>query len=102
MSNDSCIGCGNCEANCPYDVITLAYDAPKKPSLFSWMLFNRGPGPGQGTYQPDQAALDKGKKAVKCDACLSIKGTAACVRACPTGAAARIGSEQFLEVIAKQ
>ena len=78
--DSSCIGCGNCETNCPYDVIKLAYDAPKKPGLFQWMLFGRGNGPGQDpAYQPSDEALDKGKKAVKCDACVGQKGGPACV-----------------------
>src|SRR6185295_17170173 len=36
--DNKCIGCGNCESNCPYGVIKLAYEAPKKPSLLNWML----------------------------------------------------------------
>ena len=39
--NDSCIGCGNCQANCPYGVIRMVYDAPKKRGLLSWLLFGR-------------------------------------------------------------
>lgn len=97
----SCIGCGNCETNCPYDVIKLAYDAPKKPGLLQWMLFGRGNGPGQDpAYQPSDEALDKGKKAVKCDACVGQKGGPACVRSCPVGAVERLNPEQFVELIA--
>jgi Fe-S-cluster-containing hydrogenase component 2 len=98
--NDSCIGCGNCQANCPYDVIRMVYDAPKKPGLWSWLLFATGGGPGeQAGYLPEQAAKEKGKKAVKCDACVSIDGGPACVRACPTGAAIRMGPEQFVDLV---
>jgi Fe-S-cluster-containing hydrogenase component 2/CRP-like cAMP-binding protein len=98
--NDSCIGCGNCEANCPYDVIRMVYDAPKKPGLWSWLLFATGNGPGeQPDYQPTAKAKEKGKKAVKCDACVSVSGGPACVRACPTGAAIRIGPEQFIDLV---
>ena len=97
--NDSCIGCGNCQANCPYGVIRMVYDAPKKRGLLSWLLFG-GSGPGeQAGYQPSAAAKEKGKKAVKCDACVGIDGGAACVRACPTGAAIRIGPEQFVDLV---
>jgi Fe-S-cluster-containing hydrogenase component 2 len=36
------------------------------------------------------------KKAVKCDMCKGQAGGAACVRACPTGAAIRVSPEKFL------
>lgn len=98
--NDSCIGCGNCQANCPYDVIRMVYDAPKKPGLWSWLVFGRGDGPGETPdYEPSAAAKEKGKKAVKCDACVGLDGGPACVRACPTGAAIRIGPEQFVDLV---
>jgi Fe-S-cluster-containing hydrogenase component 2/thioredoxin reductase/CRP-like cAMP-binding protein len=98
--NDTCIGCGNCEANCPYGVIRMVYDAPKKPGLVSWMLFARGSGPGEEPdYKPPASAKEKGKKATKCDACVGLKGGPACVRACPTGAAIRIGPEQFIDLV---
>jgi Fe-S-cluster-containing hydrogenase component 2 len=46
--NESCIGCGNCVTNCPYDVIRLEYDAPEKPGMMRWMLFGSGPRAGSG------------------------------------------------------
>ncbi|HEY5759466.1 MAG TPA: cyclic nucleotide-binding domain-containing protein [Steroidobacter sp.] len=98
--NETCIGCGNCEANCPYGVIRMVYDAPKKPGLVSWMIFAAGSGPGEDPeYKPSTKAKDKGKKATKCDACVGLKGGPACVRACPTGAAIRIGPEQFIDLV---
>jgi Fe-S-cluster-containing hydrogenase component 2/thioredoxin reductase len=98
--NDTCIGCGNCEANCPYGVIRMTYDAPKKPGLVSWMIFAKGSGPGEEPdYKPPESAKEKGKKATKCDACVGLKGGPACVRACPTGAAIRIGPEQFIDLV---
>jgi len=98
--NETCIGCGNCEANCPYGVIRMVYDAPKKPGLVSWMLFAAGSGPGEEPdYKPPAASKEKGKKATKCDACVGLKGGPACVRACPTGAAIRIGPEQFIDLV---
>jgi CRP-like cAMP-binding protein/thioredoxin reductase len=90
--NDSCIGCGNCERNCPYGVIQMSANPPAKPGLLSWMLFGAGSGPGQ-----DKSVKGDGpKKAVKCDMCKDIEGGAACVRACPTGAAIRVNPEEFL------
>lgn len=98
--DETCIGCGNCEANCPYGVIRMVYDAPNKPGLVSWLLFAVGSGPGEELdYKPPAAARDKGKKATKCDACAGLEGGPACVRACPTGAAIRIGPDQFIDLV---
>ena len=98
--DDTCIGCGNCQANCPYSVIRMEYQAPAKPSLLTWLLFSSGPGPGEQVgYIPSAAAKDKGRKAVKCDACVGIDSGPACVSACPTGAARRISPADFVRVI---
>lgn len=100
--DDTCIGCGNCQRYCPYGVIRMDKVPPKKPSLLSWLFFGTGPGPGE----PDKAwvadnsdpAVEKAKKAIKCDMCAGISGGPACVRACPTGAAIRVAPEEFLTV----
>ncbi len=98
--DDTCIGCGNCESNCPYDVIKMVYEAPEKPGLLSWLFFGAGDGPGeQPGYKPTEAAKARGRKAVKCDACIGLAGGPACVRACPTGAALRLGPEQFIDLV---
>lgn len=92
---DTCIGCGNCEKNCPYGVIQLAPVTPKqkRPALISWLMFGLGDEPGREQKTYDKSAP---KKAVKCDMCKGLKGGAACVRACPTGAALRVSPEEFL------
>lgn len=101
--DDSCIGCGNCERNCPYGVIQMASPPEEKFNLFSWLLFGKGPGPGEEVEYAAKAAENgkastgqKIKQAVKCDMCKGIEGGAACVRACPTGAAARVSPEEFM------
>jgi len=99
--DDTCIGCGNCQVNCPYGVIRMEYDAPSKPGLFWWLLLGLGSGPGEAPPAPTAAAKAKGKRAVKCDACMNEKHGPACVKACPTGAAIRIGPERFIDLIEK-
>ncbi len=93
---DNCIGCGNCERNCPYGVIQMAAKAPAKPGLLSWLLFGAGPGPGESRERLEDAGP---KKAVKCDMCKDLSGGPACVRACPTGAAIRMSPEKFVELV---
>ena len=93
--SDTCIGCGNCERNCPYGVIQLAIVDPerRRPSLWSWLALGAGPEPGM---EPKSKSKELPKNAVKCDMCKDLPGGAACVRACPTGAAIRVSPEQFL------
>ncbi|MFZ1743373.1 MAG: NAD(P)-binding domain-containing protein [Pontixanthobacter sp.] len=99
--DDTCIGCGNCQRNCPYGVIRMDPKPPKKPSLLSWLMFGAGPGPGEASYSwrkktAEKKGLEQAKLAIKCDMCAGIDGGPACVRACPTGAAIRVAPEKFL------
>ena len=98
--DDSCIGCGNCQRNCPYGVIRMERVPPKKPPLLAWLLAGLGPGPGEPPRKwiDQHVSPDTPKQAVKCDMCAGIDGGPACVRACPTGAAIRVAPEQFLSV----
>jgi CRP-like cAMP-binding protein/ferredoxin-like protein FixX len=98
--DDSCIGCGNCQRNCPYGVIRMDKVPPKKPSLLAWLFFGTGPGPGEPPkkWTEKRISPETPKRAIKCDMCSGIKGGPACVRACPTGAAIRVAPEEFLSV----
>ncbi|WP_416907102.1 MAG: cyclic nucleotide-binding domain-containing protein [Polymorphobacter sp.] len=98
--DETCIGCGNCQRNCPYGVIRMDKVPPKRPWLISWMLFGQGPGPGEPgmKWKKKHADPEAPKKAIKCDMCSGQEGGPACVRACPTGAAIRVSPEQFLSM----
>jgi cGMP-dependent protein kinase 2 len=98
--DDSCIGCGNCQRNCPYGVIRMEKVPPKKPPLLAWLLAGIGPGPGEPPkkWTEKRVSPETPKRAVKCDMCAGISGGPACVRACPTGAAIRVAPEAMLSV----
>ncbi len=95
---DNCIGCGNCQRNCNYGVIRMARKtAYRRPSLLQALFGRRPPPPDQEQVSPNPEM-----KAVKCDMCRGIVGGAVCVRACPTGAACRVGMQQLLDVFGHQ
>ncbi|MDB5811144.1 MAG: cyclic nucleotide-binding protein [Betaproteobacteria bacterium] len=98
--DSTCIGCGNCQQNCPYGVIQMAQSNPDRrpPSLWSWLLTGLTSEPG---VEPEFHDENIGKKAVKCDMCKDLPGGAACVRACPTGAAIRVSPEKFISYMSK-
>jgi CRP-like cAMP-binding protein/thioredoxin reductase/Fe-S-cluster-containing hydrogenase component 2 len=85
----NCIGCGNCERNCPYDNIFMVHKEPKR-TLFSWVASLLGK-----SHKPEVEQT----VAVKCDLCRDIRGGPACVRGCPTGAAIRLTPEQYRETL---
>ena len=70
-----------------------------RPSLLTWLFTGIGDEPGLESKAHASHDGPHPKKAVKCDMCKDLKGGAACVRACPTGAALRIKPEEFLDVV---
>ena len=86
--DDSCIGCGNCQQNCPYDVIQMAV-IQEQPERKVWQIL-------LGIQPKAMPKVDSAKVAVKCDMCKDIKEGPVCVRACPVGAALRVNPEELL------
>lgn len=86
---DTCIGCGNCQRNCPYGVIQMVHDHPGTVStLLSWFRLKK----------PEEGPA----KAAKCDLCETLPGGPACVRSCPTGAALRMSPQKLESLIAEK
>ncbi len=73
INDRTCIGCGACAGNCPYDAIR--------------MVEVRG---GDGRFIRDAAEHMPLVKATKCDLCVDQLGGPACQRACPHDALVRI------------
>lgn len=86
--NDSCIGCGNCQKNCPYDVIQMS-EIHEQPERSLWQML-------LGIQPKTSPKVDGAKVAVKCDMCKDIAEGPVCVRACPVGAALRVNPEELL------
>jgi CRP-like cAMP-binding protein/thioredoxin reductase len=84
----NCIGCGNCERNCPYGNIFMVHKEPQR-SIFGWI---------KALFTKTQSEVEQ-TVAVKCDLCRGISGGPACVRGCPTGAAIRLTPEQYRETL---
>lgn len=85
----NCIGCGNCEENCPYGNIFMVH--PREGiGPFGWLKRLMGMKPPE---------LER-EVAVKCDM-IHIEGGPACVRACPTGAAFRVERNEYEESLAE-
>jgi Fe-S-cluster-containing hydrogenase component 2 len=95
----NCIGCGNCEANCPYGNIFMVHPRPE-PSLWEWVGsifgFDGGfGGDGAGEVGAREAGGSDQALAVKCDLCRDLGNDPACVRSCPTAAAIRLGPDEY-------
>ncbi len=92
--SDSCIGCGQCQSNCPYGVIQM--ESAVEHHRAGLLQLITGWGLGRTARKQE---IEPGKsRAVKCDMCRDIIGGPACVRACPTNAAFRISPERFISM----
>ncbi|HMO16707.1 MAG TPA: NAD(P)-binding domain-containing protein [Oligoflexia bacterium] len=90
---ETCIGCGNCVSNCPYDVIQLVYEKPKH----AYELLSQ---PLSSLFPRLFKKAEKGPaKAAKCDMCAGLEGGPSCVRSCPTGAAIRTSPKEMMSLL---
>jgi Fe-S-cluster-containing dehydrogenase component/thioredoxin reductase/CRP-like cAMP-binding protein len=102
INDETCIGCGNCEAYCPYNVIKMAsVDMEPGPGLLMRLLFPKRAVKSAEPVDPDDVV----KTAVKCDLCRELPPKrsgaprAACVASCPTGAIVRIDPAEYMDEI---
>jgi len=75
INDDTCIGCGKCSRNCPYDAIRMVEIRD-----------------GEGNFIRDTSSATRAPipKATKCDLCVDQLGGPACQRACPHDALVRL------------
>ncbi|MEM9370587.1 MAG: NAD(P)-binding domain-containing protein [Pseudomonadota bacterium] len=95
--DETCIGCGNCVRNCPYNAIKMSALPVKRGNLLTQLLFGWGDAPGE--REPAKKSRENKELARKCDLCEDLSGGPACVRACPTGAVLRTGPEALFDSI---
>ncbi len=69
----TCIGCGTCSRNCPYEAIRMVEIRDQ-----------------EGKFLRDNLSGDPIKKATKCDLCVDQVGGPSCQRACPHDALVRM------------
>ena len=108
INPQTCIGCGDCASQCPYDAISMVSrkkEAPKPNGGFAvkareWLRLAPDPLPPP-VEQTDELL------AVKCNLCAgttmnpegSARAAYACEESCPTGALARINPREYFTEI---
>jgi len=97
---ETCIGCGNCVRNCPYDAIRMSAKPPPRANLLVQLLF--GAKFGIGERDTPKKSPSNPELARKCDLCETVQGGPACVSACPTGAVIRVGPEPLFDMIRRR
>jgi Fe-S-cluster-containing dehydrogenase component/CRP-like cAMP-binding protein len=103
----TCIGCGDCAVNCPYNAISMVQRSPKKAEPLTRRqrlteLVQIQPAPLPKAVEPTEELL-----AVKCNLCsgtsLNPPGSAtpaySCEENCPTGALARVSPRDYFTEI---
>lgn len=103
----TCIGCGDCAVNCPYNAISMVQRSPKKAEPLTRRqqlteLVQIQPAPLPNAVEPTEELL-----AVKCNLCsgtsLNPPGSPTpaygCEENCPTGALARVSPHDYFNEI---
>ena len=85
INDHTCIGCGSCSNNCPYDAIQMVPIRSEK-----------------GLYWTAKTHAEPLSKATKCDLCHDQKTGPACEYACPHDALKRINMENFISASGSQ
>ena len=83
ISEDWCIGCGNCANNCPYGNI----------NMHGFEELRADPA------DPARKVAIVQQKATMCDLCADLNGQPSCVYACPHDAAHRMSGEAMLKLV---
>lgn len=110
IDSDTCIGCGDCATQCPYDAIFMVNREVSMPPPLNFktrVLRNLA---GLGEPEAPSVDLAKDMRAVKCNLCsdrkkLNPEGSKpnvySCEENCPTGALARITPDNYFWEIAR-
>lgn len=100
----TCIGCGDCATQCPYNAISMIPRKPNLPhvslpsKLVDWVTLAR-------PRQPPEVTETENLLAVKCNLCnntpINPKGTThqaySCEENCPTGALLRVNPREYFD-----
>lgn len=107
INSKTCIGCGDCAVNCPYNAISMVQRSPKPPAVLTRRqrlteLVQITPAPLPEPVEPSDDMV-----AVKCNLCrgttLNPPGSTtpaySCEENCPTGALARVSPRDYFDEI---
>ena len=93
---DSCIGCGTCAENCPYDNITISDVRGDKSNIKEKQ--SCGMRAGGRDHENNNKNMGARKRAVTCDMCKDYPSYA-CVYNCSTGAVRRVDPSEYFDEI---
>jgi Fe-S-cluster-containing dehydrogenase component/CRP-like cAMP-binding protein len=103
IETKTCIGCGDCATQCPYNAISMVPLRPPKPETPAWDKRLRGWLSLSPTPLPPAVTETKDLLAVKCNLCDGTslnpagakKQAYSCEENCPTGALVRVNPREY-------